>query len=91
MSRPSACRLSEAARALIAAEPGLREPALTGGDDYEIVCTVPPDKAESFKAAAKAADVAVSDIGEIAAGEGTRFIGSDGEPLAFHRASFSHF
>ena len=83
--------LSEAARALIAAEPGLREPALTGGDDYEIVCTVPPDKAESFKAAAKSADVAVSAIGEIAAGEGARFIGSDGEPIAFPHASFSHF
>jgi thiamine-monophosphate kinase len=83
--------LSEAARALIAAEPGLREPALTGGDDYEIVCTVPPDKAESFKAAAKAADVTVSEIGVIAEGEGARFIGSDGERLSFRHVSFSHF
>jgi thiamine-monophosphate kinase len=83
--------LSEAARVLIAAEPGLREPALTGGDDYEIVCTVPPDKAESFKAAAKAAEVPVSEIGVVAEGEGVRFIGSDGEPLTFRHASFSHF
>ena len=29
------------------------ETALTGGDDYEIVCTVPPAKAESFRAAAQ--------------------------------------
>ncbi len=83
--------LSEAARALLAAEPGLREPVLTGGDDYEIVCAVPPDKAESFKAAAKAAEVPVSEIGVIAEGEGARFIGSDGEPLTFHHVSFSHF
>jgi thiamine-monophosphate kinase len=83
--------LSEAARALIAAEPAMQEPALTGGDDYEIVCTVPPDKAESFNAAAKTADVPVSEIGVIAEGEGARFIGSDGEPLTFRHASFSHF
>lgn len=83
--------LSEAARALIASEPGMQEPALTGGDDYEIVCTVPPDKAESFKAAAKTAEVPVSEIGVIAEGEGARFIDPDGEPLAFSRVSFSHF
>jgi thiamine-monophosphate kinase len=83
--------LSEAARALIAAEPAMQEPALTGGDDYEIVCAVPPGKAESFKAAAKAADVPVSDIGVVAEGEGARFIGPDGEPLTFRQVSFSHF
>ncbi len=83
--------LSEAARALTAAEPGLREPALTGGDDYEIVCTVPPDKAEDFNGAAKAAGVTVSEIGAIAEGEGARFIDPAGEPLAFRHASFSHF
>jgi thiamine-monophosphate kinase len=83
--------LSDAARALIATEPGLREPALTGGDDYEIVCTVPPDKAESFRAAAKTAEVSVSEIGVIAEGEGARFIDPAGEPLIFRHASFSHF
>jgi thiamine-monophosphate kinase len=83
--------MSDAARALIGAEPGLREVALTGGDDYEIVCTVPPDRAESFKAAAKAANVAVSEIGAIAEGEGARFIGPDGEPVIFRHTSFSHF
>jgi thiamine-monophosphate kinase len=83
--------LSEAARAVIAANPDAVESVLTGGDDYEIVCTVPPAKAGSFHAAAKAADVAVSEIGEIKGGEGTRFIGADGRALTFKRASFSHF
>ncbi len=31
--------LSDAAKAALAAEPALIEPVLTGGDDYEIVCT----------------------------------------------------
>ena len=44
--------LSEAARAVIAAEPAMLEVALTGGDDYEIVCTVPAARADSFRAAA---------------------------------------
>jgi thiamine-monophosphate kinase len=82
--------LSDAAKAVLAAEPTLHETALTGGDDYEIVCTVPAAKAESFRAAAKTANVAVTEIGEIKAGEGARFL-ADGKPLAFTRASFSHF
>jgi thiamine-monophosphate kinase len=83
--------LSDAARAAIAADPAMLEAALTGGDDYEIVCTIPPSKADGFRAAAKATNVPVSEIGVIAAGEGARFLGAKGEPLAFKRASFSHF
>lgn len=82
---------SDAAQAVIAAEAAMLEPALTGGDDYEIVCTVSPPKVDGFRAAARAANVAVTDIGEIAAGEGARFVGTDGQALAFQRASFSHF
>jgi thiamine-monophosphate kinase len=83
--------LSEAARAVIASNPDAVESVLTGGDDYEIICTVPPAKAGSFHAAAGAANVAVSEIGEIKGGEGTRFIAPDGRALTFKRASFSHF
>jgi thiamine-monophosphate kinase len=83
--------LSDAAKAAIAADASLLETVLTGGDDYEIVCTVPPHKADSFRAAAAAAKVAVTEIGEVAVGEGARFLGADGQPLTFKRASFSHF
>jgi len=82
--------LSEAAKS-VTAEPGMLEIALTGGDDYEIVCTVPPGKVAMFEAAAKVANVPVTEIGTISAGESTRFIGADGKPLAFKRASYSHF
>ena len=83
--------LSDAAQAAVAADPAMLETALTGGDDYEIVCTVPAAKADSFRAAAQAANVAVTEIGEIKAGEGVRFVDSAGQALAFKRASFSHF
>ncbi len=82
---------SDAAKAVLAAEPAMLETALTGGDDYEIVCTVPAAKADAFRAAAKVVDVPVTEIGQIKAGEGARFLGAGGQALAFKRASFSHF
>jgi thiamine-monophosphate kinase len=55
------------------------------------VCTVPPEKVASFRAAAQAVDVPITEIGAIVAGEGACFVGADGKPLTFKRASFSHF
>jgi thiamine-monophosphate kinase len=83
--------LSAAAKAVVAADPGAIDSVLTGGDDYEIVCTVPPAKAGSFQAAARAANVAVSEIGKIKGGEGARFLAAGGRVLTFKSASFSHF
>jgi thiamine-monophosphate kinase len=83
--------LSDAARAVIASESAMRETALTGGDDYEILCTVPPDGADSFRAAAQSAGVAVTEIGTIAAGQGARFLDGDGQALTFAKLAFSHF
>ena len=81
---------SEAARAALTADPALIEIALSGGDDYEIVLTLNPEKLAAFQAAAKTAGVAVSEIGHIAAGQGASFI-RDGKPLTFARPSYSHF
>src|SRR4051812_39187035 len=46
--------LSDAAQKVVAAEPALIETALTGGDDYEILCTVAPERLAAFQAATKA-------------------------------------
>lgn len=83
--------LSDAAKAVLARESSALEAVLTGGDDYEIICTVATARAESFRAAAKAAQVAVTEIGEITAGEGVRFLAAAGQALTFKRTSFSHF
>jgi thiamine-monophosphate kinase len=82
--------LSAAVRAALAADPALLETALTGGDDYEILLTLPPAGLAAFRAAAQSAGVAVTEIGRIAAGQGARFV-HDGKPLSFTRASYSHF
>jgi thiamine-monophosphate kinase len=82
--------LSAAAGAALAADPALIETVLTGGDDYEIVLTLPPERRRPFRAAADRAGIAVSEIGRVAGGVGARFV-RDGEPLTFARPSFSHF
>jgi thiamine-monophosphate kinase len=83
--------LSDAAKAVTAADAAALETALTGGDDYEILCCVPPGKADGFRAAAQAAHVAVSEIGRVTAGEGARFLGANDQALSFKRTSYSHF
>jgi thiamine-monophosphate kinase len=82
---------SDAGRAVLAADPGARETAFTGGDDYEILCTVEPSKVDRFRVAAMAAKVAVTEIGTITEGEGAHFRDAQGEQLAFRHGAFSHF
>jgi len=82
--------LSAAARGVVAAEPALIETVLTGGDDYEILLTLSPERVNSFRSDAAAAGVAVTEIGAVRAGEGAHLIG-DGKALTFARPSYSHF
>jgi thiamine-monophosphate kinase len=81
---------SDAVRAAVAAEPALIETALAGGDDYEIILTLPAEKLASFRVVAQTVGVPVTEIGRIAMGEGARFI-RDGKALTFARPSYSHF
>ena len=59
--------LSRAARTALAAEPALIETILTGGDDYEVLAGVPARKLAALRKAAKAAGVAVTEIGRFSA------------------------
>ena len=68
------------------------EALIAGGDDYEILCTVPEARAEAFAGAARQAGVAVTDIGTIMAGDGApRFLDGEGRDLPLARLSYSHF
>ena len=82
--------LSSAAREAIALDPALFETALTGGDDYEILCSVAPARAAAFEAGAKATGIAVTRIG-IAEGERPIFLDNEGRERRFARGSYSHF
>jgi thiamine-monophosphate kinase len=84
--------LSPAARAALAADPALIETVLTGGDDFEIIAAVPPDRVEGLRAQAASASVAVTVIGSVAGPpRAARFRAADGAALAFTQPSYSHF
>jgi thiamine-monophosphate kinase len=83
--------LSEAARAALQAEPTLIETILTGGDDYEILCAIPPDQAAAFETAAKAVGVPVTRIGTFGEAGGPRlWCNPDGRERRFTRRAYAH-
>jgi thiamine-monophosphate kinase len=84
--------LSTAAAAALAREPRLIETIVTGGDDYEVLATMPADRVEPFRRQAAEAGVAATDIGRIVAGHGqARLLDAQGRALALAHPSFSHF
>ena len=66
---------------------------VTGGDDYEILCTVAPERAQAFVAAAQAAGVVATQIGQVVgSGEDDAvFIDAGGAVRAYEHGSYSHF
>lgn len=64
---------------------------LTGGDDYEILAAVAPADQDAFRDAAAKGGVAVTEIGQLASGEGVTVLGPDGRPLDLARSGWDHF
>jgi len=84
--------LSEAAARAREAEPGLIEPILTGGDDYEILCTVAPEQLDALRAEAVEAGIPLTAIGTVTSGDGPPgFEMGDGAARVFAAGAFSHF
>ena len=84
--------LSGAARDMVSRGIVGQETLIAGGDDYEILCTLPEDSVEAFAQAARDAGVAVSSIGTIVAGSAVpKFIDGQGREIVLERLSYSHF
>lgn len=84
--------LSEAAARACAADPGLIDPVLTGGDDYEILCAAAPENLDALQAEAAEAGVPLTAIGTVTSGDGPpRFEMGDGAARVFAAGAFSHF
>ncbi len=65
---------------------------ISGGDDYEILCTVPQAQLAAFTSAAGRAGVAVTSIGTVTpASQPPRFLDAAGNAIALERLSYSHF
>jgi len=70
--------------------------ALSGGDDYELLFTAPPERAHAVASAGMAAGIAVTRIGRITEshpvhGATPQLIDARGLPVAHHALSFDHF
>lgn len=84
--------LSREATGLIASGAAVISALIAGGDDYEILCTVPTLQRDAFVAAAQQTGVAVTEIGAVTAGSGhVRFLDAQGAAISLKRLSFSHF
>jgi thiamine-monophosphate kinase len=84
--------LSDAARHILREAPSLLETILTGGDDYEILCAVPPSEIVAFGARAEAAGILAHPIGTARPGDAPPlFKDVEGRSLVFARPSFRHF
>jgi thiamine-monophosphate kinase len=83
---------STAATGLLACGATSIEALITGGDDYEILCTVPELRCEAFADEARKAGVVVTSIGTVMSGaNGPRFLDGQGREITLKRLSYSHF
>lgn len=78
--------LSPAAAASVAADPGLLETVLTGGDDYELVFALAPEA----DLAALQAIAPVTVVGRFEVGQGVRVLDRSGSPMALARGGWQH-
>ena len=68
------------------------EALISGGDDYEILCTVSEDHVAVFAQDAARAGIAVTSIGKVIAEQGApRFMDAHGNAIRLKRLSYSHF
>jgi len=83
---------SAEAAGLIARNAVCVETLLAGGDDYEVLCTVPAAQSDALMEAGRAVGLGITAIGMIVAGhERPRFLDGQGHELALKRLSYSHF
>jgi thiamine-monophosphate kinase len=84
--------LSAAAAALLSRKAVGIEAIVSGGDDYEVLCTIPENRFDAFARAAADAGVAATCIGTVTAGNSIpRFFDAAGREMVLKRLSYSHF
>jgi thiamine-monophosphate kinase len=83
--------LSRAARRASIADPQCLSSILNGGDDYEILFTAPASASDALYEAASRADVSLTQIGGIEAGETGAFLfDTNGLPVILNKTGWTH-
>jgi thiamine-monophosphate kinase len=83
--------LSGAAAKAVQASPDLLDLALTGGDDYEILCTVPEKNLDSFRKEADRVGITLSVIGRVVSGHDLPVFRINGLERRYDVGSYQHF
>lgn len=83
--------LSAAARKAVEASPSLLDRVMTGGDDYEILCTVPETDLDRLRKEADRVGIGLSVIGRVVPGTGLPVFRTGGLERRYDVGSFSHF
>lgn len=83
--------LSAAAAKAVADSQDLLDLALTGGDDYEILCTVPEKNLDSFRKEADRVGIALSVIGRVVPGHDRPVFRMNGLERRYDVGSYQHF
>jgi thiamine-monophosphate kinase len=83
--------LSPAARTVLSAAPELSERIVAGGDDYELLVTVPAERVDAALAAASALGLPLAAIGRIEARAGVRLLDPLGAEMRVAHTGYQHF
>jgi len=83
--------LSAAAAAALEADPNLRSTVLTGGEDFELLVTVPADRLAEARALADGLGIALTEIGRMEEGAGVRALDESGAQIPLGAGGYRHF
>lgn len=83
--------LSPAARRLVAGDPARQAQLVSGGDDYELLFTAPPEASAAIAALAAELRLPLSEIGGIERGAGVRLVDATGSELPLAKPGWRHF
>jgi len=81
--------LSAGARAALARDNSMWNMILSGGDDYELAFTVPPERVSQLESIAREIDIPLTSIGVMGKGDSVTIL-ADAKPVALSRQGFQH-
>ena len=87
----AAVPLSAAARRLAAGDVNIAVQLATGGDDYELLFTAPPDASAAIERLAVELNLPITPIGRIESGSGVRLVDEAGRPIPVAAPGYRHF
>lgn len=79
------------ARSYLKEHPDLQSCIWSGGDDYEIVFTVSPEKLDAFQQYCAVEKLTVSKVGKVISGRNVRLLDQNGQLVEARQTGYEHF